>query len=1497
MNSQDKKNNRLANGIARACGLLTACFAIAALLGWAADIPLLTTFGSGIIPMAPSTALLFVLYGIAVFLHPLSPNNRTMQRIVISIISISLLAGLLLLLLSSFNITLEAEHLGFGISGELNGAPIGHMSPLTAACFVLAGISFLLLCSSIKDRSWDTTTALLSAYIILLIAMILTMAYLLGGRLLYNTGVIPPALTTSLAFLALGAGLVVHSGQRLRQGNLHSDATGKYFPYMLILIFIFFSTGIVTGGYFYFRDSKDNYETAYKARLSAIAEQKSDEIVQWRKERVGDASVFYKNEFFSSLVRQYIKRRHSPDAGKRLKAWLEKVQTAYDYDRVFLLDAHGGLLLSAPESAEPVELHLVGDVSEVMVSKKITFLDFHRDAVDSTIHLAVIVPIIDDRDAGVPLGVLVLRINPETYLYPLIQRWPTPSNTAETLLVRREGNEVLYLNELRFRKGSALKLRFPLNRTELPAVQAALGHEGIVEGRDYRGLPVIAGLKAIPDSPWYIVARMDTSEIASPLGERMRMIIILIGILLAGAGIGIGLIWRQQRLQLYKERYKALEAAKAAEIHYQDTLDKMMEGCQTLGFDWRYLYINDSAAKQGKASKKEMLGRTMMEQYPGIENTETFAVLKRSMEDRTSWTIENEFLYPDGDKGFFQLSIQPVPDGIFILSMDITERKRAEDALRESEHRLSSIFDTVGDVIYYLAVEADNSYRFISVNHAFCNVTGLNEEMVVGKLVNEVIPEPSLSMVLEKYRQAIKENSIIRWEETSDYPTGRLIGDVSIAPVVDDKGRCAYLVGSVHDITERKRAEERERHLNATLRAIRNVNQLITKEKDRDRLIQGACENLVTERGFNSSWIVSLDESGMPVYLSESGLKKSSLALKEIFDRGELPPCAKTALARPGIVIVNDVLDQCAGCPLSSGYKRNAAFCVRLEKAGKIYGILCASVPHSFADDFQEQSLFQEIGEDIAFALYNIELEERREKMEKELKDSEARYRTLFESAAEGMLIVETQTKKFKYANPAMCQMLGYTEDELKRLTIRDIHPDDVIERVFSEFELYEQEGKLMTQQDIACLKKDGTIIYTDVVTTSRISIDGSLHSASFFIDITERKKAEVDKKKLEEQLWQSQKMEAIGRLSGGIAHDFNNMLTTIIGNADMALMEIGREDPLKEVIEDIKLAGEKAAVLTRQILAFSRRQILQTEIFNLNDIVSEMDKMLRRLIGEDIELETILSPDLGQVETDPGQVEQIIMNLAVNARDAMPEGGKLTIETASVELDEKYAASHFPVIPGHYEMISISDTGIGMSKEIYSQIFEPFFTTKPKGKGTGLGLSIVYGIIKQSNGYIWVYSEPGNGATFKIYLPRVEKSSHDQAETDKRPQELFRGSETIMVVEDDAMIMKMIIKALNSCGYAVLCAADGNEALRVSEGHEGPIHLVLTDVIMPGMGGREMANRLEETRPETKILYMSGYTDNAIVHHGVLDKGLSFIQKPFTSNNLMKKVREALGN
>ncbi len=386
-----------------------------------------------------------------------------------------------------------------------------------------------------------------------------------------------------------------------------------------------------------------------------------------------------------------------------------------------------------------------------------------------------------------------------------------------------------------------------------------------------------------------------------------------------------------------------------------------------------------------------------------------------------------------------------------------------------------------------------------------------------------------------------------------------------------------------------------------------------------------------------------------------------------------------------------------------------------------------------------------------------------------------------------------------------------------------------------------------------------------------------------------------VERTQLEEQLRHSQKMDAVGRLAGGVAHDFNNLLTVINGYSEMLSRRLGQDHALQRYPKEIKQASERAASLTQQLLAFSRRQMLEPKVLNLNNSVSAMDSMLRRLIGEHIDLVTILGADLGRVRADPGQIEQVIMNLAVNARDAMSEGGKLTIETANVELDQAYAARHMSVQPGAYVMLAISDTGHGMDERTQARLFEPFFTTKEKGKGTGLGLSTVYGIIKQSGGAVWVYSELGHGTTFKIYLPLVVDVMDTLPLAPAPGAESATGTETILLVEDEEAVRLLAREALEEVGFQVLEARHGGEALMISQQYQGVIHLLVTDVVMPEMSGRVLADRLVPQRPALKVLYMSGYTDNAIVHQGVLDPGTAFLPKPFSPDALVRRVREIL--
>ena len=523
----------------------------------------------------------------------------------------------------------------------------------------------------------------------------------------------------------------------------------------------------------------------------------------------------------------------------------------------------------------------------------------------------------------------------------------------------------------------------------------------------------------------------------------------------------------------------------------------------------------------------------------------------------------------------------------------------------------------------------------------------------------------------------------------------------------------------------------------------------------------------------------------------------------------------------------------------------------------------------------------------LLFDVYAIYQQVQIHRIRRRLLEREELFQLISENAADMIAVVDGNGDRL-YNSPSYARVLGYTAEDLRKTSpLEQIHPDD-LPMVLDAAK--EAKGSAVGRRiEYRMRRKDGEWVVLESTASPIRNAAGNVEKLVIVNrDISERRHLEL-------QLRQSQKMDAIGRLSGGVAHDFNNLLGVIIGYSEVLQDQIKEGDRLRVCVDQILQAGKRAASLTRQLLAFSRQQVLEPKVLLLNGVVGDMEKMLRRLIGEDVQLTTKLDAKLGKVRADQGQIEQVIMNLAVNARDAMPEGGDISIETANTEMDEAFVKRYpYPVQTGPYILLTVSDTGTGMDDVTKQRIFEPFFTTKEKGKGTGLGLSMVYGVVKQSNGYIDVFSTVGQGTTFKIYLPRIDQEPEEHT-TKTALSKAFRGNETILLVEDEKNLCVLTRNLLEHYGYAVLEAESGAQALAVSRQNAGAIHLLLTDIVMPGIGGRALAQTLSRERPGIRVVYMSGYTGQTVGGQTILSPGAHFLQKPFTREDLARKIREAL--
>ena len=809
------------------------------------------------------------------------------------------------------------------------------------------------------------------------------------------------------------------------------------------------------------------------------------------------------------------------------------------------------------------------------------------------------------------------------------------------------------------------------------------------------------------------------------------------------------------------------------------------------------------------------------------------------------------------------------------------ERKQSAQLLAEQSRIFESFFKHVQTCLVIL----DTHFNFIRVNDAYAQACRRDASAFAGRNHFELYPSTELKAVFERAVRTKEPFQIFARPFTFPDQPERSVTywDLILVPIPDDRGEVEFLVFSLNDVTLQKEHEKHITRLNRVYAVLSGINTTIIRTRDRQELFDEACRIAVELGKFRLAWIGLLDANGLDVTpVARAGVDEGYLDNIQLTARDDAPDRCEMvarALREKTAVVCNDIdtdpqMARWRVEALRRGYQSVVVF--PLHSADKLLGILLFYASEKDFFDTDEMKLLTELADDVSFALEHIEADESRQIQSAAL------------NAAADAIVITDRAGVIEWINPAFTQLTGYTAKEALGKNPRNLVKSDKHAPAFyKDFWDTILAGRTWHGEMIN-RRKDGSLYTEDQTVTPILDASGAIiHFVAIKEDMT-------DRLQLEAEFRQAQKMESVGQLASGIAHDFNNLLTVINGMSQLVLAGVSKVDPVYADVQEILRAGERAATLTRQLLAFSRQQILEPRVLNFNTAVVGMEGLLRRLLGEDIDLVVVPTPGLGNVKADPGQIEQVITNLAVNARDAMPQGGQLIIETQNVTIDKDYARQIGVTMPsGSYVLLAVSDSGGGMDEATRVRIFEPFFTTKGPSRGTGLGLSTVYGIVKQSHGFIGVYSEVGQGTSFKIYLPQVTEA----AGTDRPGPTVVSssGTETILLVEDNAGLRKLATRLLKPAGYTVLGAGTGEEALLVLARHAAPVHLLLTDVVMPGMSGRHLAERLAQTHPGMKVLYMSGYTSDTMVRHGVLEAKVSFINKPFNAAALLQKVREVL--
>jgi len=1117
-------------------------------------------------------------------------------------------------------------------------------------------------------------------------------------------------------------------------------------------------------GIWFFRAQQQQQARLVENQLTAIGNLKIKEIEDWRQRMVDEATLLTESPFFAKGVELYMQAPQVENAQALLNR-IRSITTHYHYPGVMVLNPRGETVVSyGPFTTLSKNGNLVDLVKHAVQERRAELSDLYRDEHVDGIYLAIATPLFrDGQDFQDVIGSIVLICDPGRYLFPLVGNWPIPSETAESLLVRADGEDVLYLNELRHRPDSALHLRQPLTSPRLVAAAAVSGKTGTVHGIDYRGEQVTTSAGPIAHSPWFLLSKIDDRE-AFALWRSQSLLLILTFAGIAALLIALGLVIRQRSKQNY----------------------------------YRRLLSTEQQLRQ---------------------NAERSTVILRG-----------------------------IADGVIVT-------------------------DKLGHIEL--------------LNPAAEGLTGWDHGEAIGKALTEVftlIDGKSGDVLENPVTKVLRHGEKVSFDHRPilvDKNGRRIPIADSGAPLHDSLGN---ITGAVLVFRDQSKAHFMERLAEARLRISlyannHSLDDLLTT------MLDEICELVDSPIGF----FHFVDDDQKTLHLQQWSTK----TLRD-FCRAEgkglhydlaLAGVWADCLRRRQAVIHNDY----ASLPHKQGLPAGHAPVIRELVVPVLYNdkvVAILGVGNKASDydsgDVETISYLAEVGYHVIAA----------KKVEEELRASLRTSDDLVRAIPSGLFIYQYQPPDglvLVSGNPAAARFTGKEMRDLIGKNFDAIWPAAKAEGITDRFLEVMQSGRMYETEDLQY--KDEQLV--GAFRIRAFALPGS-RLAVAFEDISKLKSSEAEKEKIGSQLQQAQKMESVGRLAGGVAHDFNNMLSVIIGNAEMALEHAENHPDMRRELEEIKKAALRSADLTRQLLAFARKQAVTPRVINLNHSIEGMLRMLRRLIGEDIQLAWLPETALAPIFIDPSQVDQILANLCVNARDAINGVGKITIETGTVSLNAEYCLENPGFIPGDYTLLSVSDNGSGIAKEHLKVIFEPFFTTKKQGEGTGLGLAMIYGIVKQNGGFIKVYSEATQGTTFRIYLPQYLEETEDI----KREEEIIipKGhGQLVLLVEDETVVLDLNVRMLERLGYKVLATSSATEALHLALEHREELQVLLTDMVMPEMNGHDLAKSILRDNPDLKCLFVSGYTANVIARQGFLPEGINFLQKPFMKKDLAVKLHQIL--